>query len=120
MVGSPLGAMMLIDATSSGLGEGGAGATGLALVLLALTQIAVGAVVAAVLAVVTAARLAALGSPRWWELLGAAPAALALLAAAWPPVALIVLPADGSNGLGFGMALMLWLLPDRLASKAAR
>lgn len=112
-VGSPL---LLLASAPSYAGEGGAGATGLALILLALTQVAVGAVVAAALALVTAARLSSLGWPRWWALLGAAPAALALLAVVWPPLALFLVPLGGGNGLGFGMALALWLLPDRPAS----
>lgn len=118
--GSPLAAVLVLASASLDAGEGGPGATGLAFVLLSLTQAAVAAIVAIALALVTAARLAALGWPRWWALLGAAPVGPALLAVAWPPLSLLLLPFGGANGLGFGMALVLWLLSDRPASERPR
>lgn len=110
-LGTPLGGLAL---TASSLPDGGgAGAMGLAVATLALTQAALGIVVAAALAWVTAARLRTLGWPRWWAALGIVPAVVYPLGfASWPPLTLALLPLGPPNGLGFGMALALWLAPD--------
>ena len=93
--------------------DGGAGAMGIASMILLLTQVGLGLPVAAALALVTAARLRALGWPRMLWVLGAVPAVLNLVAfAVWPPLALAMLPLGPPNGLGFGIAIALWLAPE--------